>query len=163
MPRGTLRRGLRVSSAAVATTSNPMNAKNTVPAPAKMPKMPPTDSSAPDANENSVCVHTVWCTSESPNDSVDGMNGLRFDAEKYVNPTAMMSSTMPTLMAVSTAVNRVDSLVPTTSIAVSTPMSSTVPQSNVIPAPTCTVLWMPEATPCVSTPPSPNRLSTLSK
>ncbi|SKY04298.1 Uncharacterised protein [Mycobacteroides abscessus subsp. abscessus] len=40
MPRGTSLRGLRVSSAVVATTSNPMNAKNTIDAAASTPYHP---------------------------------------------------------------------------------------------------------------------------
>ena len=40
MPIGMSRCGLRVSSAAVATTSKPMNAKNTSAAPVKMPPTP---------------------------------------------------------------------------------------------------------------------------
>ncbi len=38
---GTLRLGLRVSAPAVATVSRPMNEKNTVPAAAATPDMPP--------------------------------------------------------------------------------------------------------------------------
>ena len=40
MPRGTSRCGLRVSSAVVATMSNPMKAKNTMDAPASTPYHP---------------------------------------------------------------------------------------------------------------------------
>ena len=40
MPRGTSRFGLRVSSAAVATMSNPMKAKKTIAAPAMTPPQP---------------------------------------------------------------------------------------------------------------------------
>jgi hypothetical protein len=40
MPRGTSRCGFLVSSAVVATMSNPMNAKNTSAAPVKMPVTP---------------------------------------------------------------------------------------------------------------------------
>ena len=40
MPSGTLRFGLMVSSDAVATTSNPRNAKNTRAAPERMPGTP---------------------------------------------------------------------------------------------------------------------------
>ncbi len=40
MPRGTSRCGSLVSSAVVATTSNPMNAKNTIDAPASRPYQP---------------------------------------------------------------------------------------------------------------------------
>ena len=40
MPRGTSRCGFLVSSAMVATMSNPMNAKNTIEAPASTPYQP---------------------------------------------------------------------------------------------------------------------------
>ena len=40
IPIGMSRRGLRVSSAVVATTSKPMKAKNTIAAPKPMPRIP---------------------------------------------------------------------------------------------------------------------------
>lgn len=47
MPRGTSRCGTRVSSAAVATTSKPMNAKNTTDAAVKMPMTPKFEGAQP--------------------------------------------------------------------------------------------------------------------
>ncbi len=47
MPRGTSRFGLRVSSAAVATTSKPMKAKKTTDAAVKMPMTPKLEGAQP--------------------------------------------------------------------------------------------------------------------
>ncbi|SKY07781.1 Uncharacterised protein [Mycobacteroides abscessus subsp. massiliense] len=52
MPRGTSFCGFRVSSAVVATTSNPMNAKNTIEAPASTPNQPYWLPEPPAMNEN---------------------------------------------------------------------------------------------------------------
>src|SRR6478609_3356048 len=53
-PRGTARCGFLVSSAVVATTSKPMNAKNTSAAPDRTPMTPYCDGSKPDTMTNSV-------------------------------------------------------------------------------------------------------------
>jgi len=76
MPRGRLRCGSRVSSAVVATTSNPMNAKNTSAAPDRTPTMPYIDGSRPVTNANS-----GWCRPDALSAGcAGGMNGEKFSA-----------------------------------------------------------------------------------
>ncbi len=72
MPRGTARCGFFVSSAVVATTSKPMNAKNTSAAPDRMPTTPYVVGSRPDRNAKS-----DWCRPESDSAGCDGgMKGV---------------------------------------------------------------------------------------
>ena len=59
MPRGTVRCGSLVSSAVVATTSKPMNAKNTSAAPDRMPMTPYAVGCSPDRNANRGCSRLV--------------------------------------------------------------------------------------------------------
>ena len=59
MPIGRSRCGFLVSSAVVATTSNPMNAKNTSAAPAKIPPMPNAVGASPNSAWMSGCVRPV--------------------------------------------------------------------------------------------------------
>ena len=67
MPRGTLRCGFFVSSAVVATTSKPMNAKNTRLAAASRPYQPKLLFPAPVSQENS-----DWCRPSSALPGCDG-------------------------------------------------------------------------------------------
>ena len=59
MPRGTVRCGSLVSSAVVATTSKPMNAKNTSAAPDSTPITPYAVGSSPNRNANTGCSSDV--------------------------------------------------------------------------------------------------------
>ena len=78
MPRGTSRCGLRVSSAAVATTSKPMNAKNAMLAAVSRPSQPKLVPPVP-VSQASI----DWCTpSAFAEGSAAGMKGVRFDALK---------------------------------------------------------------------------------
>ena len=74
MPRGRVFCGFLTSSALVATTSKPMNAKKTSDAPASRPKMPYWAGCAPVMKENRDCIQT----SPSPPvlGTASGMNGV---------------------------------------------------------------------------------------
>jgi hypothetical protein len=61
-----------VSSAVVATTSKPMNAKNTSAAPDRMPTTPYVVGSMPDRNANSGCSRPEGCSAGCDG----GMNGV---------------------------------------------------------------------------------------
>ncbi len=80
MPRGRSRFGFFVSSAAVATTSKPMNAKNTRDAAASTPYNPNEDGAAPVNNCSSGCSSPVLVPASDG--TLAGMNGERFDALK---------------------------------------------------------------------------------
>src|SRR6516225_1869244 len=82
MPIGRSRRGLRTSSAADVTASNPMNAKNTSAAALNTPVMP------------------------------NGANGCQLTGFTCQIPTAMNSSTTLILIATITLLSRADSLTP---------------------------------------------------
>jgi hypothetical protein len=68
MPRGMVRCGSLVSSAVVATTSNPMNAKNTRAAADRMPATPYVAGDQPSSHPNS-----DWRSAELP--PTDGCAG----------------------------------------------------------------------------------------
>ncbi len=73
MPRGRSRCGFLVSSAVVATTSNPMKAKNTRDAAASRPNTPYVLVSTPNTNDNK-----DWSSPEPPPSALPwagGMNG----------------------------------------------------------------------------------------
>src|SRR5450631_50348 len=71
MPRGMSRCGFLVSSAAVATMSNPMNAKNTSAAPVKIPLIP----NDPGANPRSCSNDGTLVAPAAGVEPVGGMNG----------------------------------------------------------------------------------------
>ncbi len=73
MPRGMSRCGFLVSSAVVATMSNPMNAKNTIEAPAMTPARPYTAGSMP--SRVLIKVASMKPPPESGVGSEGGMNG----------------------------------------------------------------------------------------
>ena len=76
MPRGRSRCGFFASSAVVATTSNPMNAKNTSDAPDTRPITPNVDGVNPNSAWNS---GVVMVTSPFAAGTLGGMNGDRFE------------------------------------------------------------------------------------
>ncbi len=76
MPRGRSRCGFFASSAVVATTSNPMNAKNTSDAPETRPITPNVDGVNPNIAWNS---GVVMVTSPLGAGTLGGMNGVRFE------------------------------------------------------------------------------------
>ena len=80
MPRGRSFLGLRVSSAAVATMSKPMNAKNTSEAAASTPNQPNDDGAPPRTSCSSGCSSPVLPPSAAG--WLGGMNGERLLASK---------------------------------------------------------------------------------
>jgi hypothetical protein len=76
MPRGRSRCGFLASSAVVATTSNPMKAKNTSDAPDTRPITPNVDGAIPNSAWNS---GVVIVTSPVSVGTPGGMNGVRFE------------------------------------------------------------------------------------
>ena len=74
MPIGTSRCGFLVCSAAVATMSNPMNAKNTSAAPVKMP----VTRTIPGEKPRSCSSDGVLVAPPAPFDPAGGMNGEKF-------------------------------------------------------------------------------------
>ena len=76
MPRGRSRCGFFASSAVVATTSNPMNAKNTSDAPETRPITPNVDGVNPNSAWNN---GVVMVTRRSRARTLGGMNGVRFE------------------------------------------------------------------------------------
>lgn len=112
--------------------------------------------------ENSVWVSSPPEACASPKDAEVGTKGVRFAASKRVNPTTMMTRTMPTFTYVRTPVNRAESLDPDARTIARTTKSAAVPQSKTTP-PIDTVLWIPVACPVASVPPSPTRARNWSK
>src|SRR5690606_24852328 len=112
-------------------TSKPMKAKNTSAAPDSTPAIPYFAGTAPVAHENSDCDQT---SASVPAVGADGgMNGVKFSTRRYVKPTTITNSTMPTLITVNTLLTRADSLVPCTSSAVNTATMNSGPQSIASP------------------------------
>src|SRR3546814_1429372 len=77
-----------------------MKAKNTSAAPDSTPAMPYFAGSAPVAHDSSDCDHA--CAPPPSAGIAGGTNGDRLAASKYVNPTTITNSTMPTLITVNT-------------------------------------------------------------
>src|SRR3546814_7317793 len=68
--------------------------------------MPYFAGSAPVAHDSSDCDHA--CAPPPSAGIAGGTNGDRLAASKYVNPTTITNSTMPTLITVNTLLTRAD-------------------------------------------------------
>src|SRR3546814_8674598 len=110
-----------------------MKAKNTSAAPESTPAMPYFAGSAPVAHDSSDCDNA--CAPPPSAGIAGGTNGDRLPASKYVNPTTITNSTMPTLITVNTLLTRADIFVPRLSSEVNTPTLSSGPQSVASPQP----------------------------
>src|SRR5690606_14335606 len=132
MPSGSVRCGSFTSSADVATTSKPMNAKNTSAAPESTPAIPYFAGAAPVAHDSSDCDQASALPPSVR--MAGGTNGVRLSTLKYVSPTTITNSTMPTLITVNTLLTRADILVPMISNAVNTATMNRGPQSTPMPA-----------------------------
>src|SRR5664279_2356626 len=113
MARGRSFFGLRVSSAAVATMSNPMKAKNTSDAAVSTPNTPKLDGAPPSISCSSGCSRPPDAPSAAG--TLGGMNGERLAELKKKKPTTITSSTTPILIAVMIMLAREESLVPSAS------------------------------------------------
>src|SRR3954462_13947840 len=123
MPRGMSRCGSRASCAEVETASNPIYAKKITPAPRSTPLQP-----------------------YSPNVPVlGGMKGCQFAGTMNSAPAPITTSTIATLMTTMTALTVADSLIPTSSSAVTAMVMSTAGRLNTavvvaIPPASCTTV-----------------------